>query len=210
MATGSNGTRKTTDERTAERLDLRRNQIFEAAARVFTLKGFHNATVQDVADEAGLGKGTIYEYVSSKKELLFLVIEEGQKMVLSAVEDASVRKAPAARRLRAMMHTMLSIMDERLKAARAIITEVEGLPPEDFERLHKKKSEFINIFKDVYDEGIAAGDFRSVNSFIFTELMLVCCMEWTKSDTLVQHGGGIEAYEELLSGMFIESILARK
>jgi len=58
-------------------------QIFEAAAALFAEKGYHTATVQEVAEKAGLGKGTIYEYVRSKKELLLFVAEEDRDDILT-------------------------------------------------------------------------------------------------------------------------------
>ena len=47
----------------------KRELILEAAARVFGEKGFHQATVEEIAKEAGVGKGTIYQYFDSKDEI---------------------------------------------------------------------------------------------------------------------------------------------
>jgi TetR/AcrR family fatty acid metabolism transcriptional regulator len=49
--------------------------IIEAAARVFARKGFNGTVIQDIATEAGIGKGTIYEYFESKNDLFFSVFE---------------------------------------------------------------------------------------------------------------------------------------
>ncbi len=55
----------------------KRNQILQAALNVFSSKGFDNSKMADIARQAGIGKGTIYEYFKSKKEVfseLFLFL----------------------------------------------------------------------------------------------------------------------------------------
>ena len=53
----------------------RRNQILEAAAKVFATKGFHPTTIKDIAKEAGIADGTIYNYFDNKTALLFGIFE---------------------------------------------------------------------------------------------------------------------------------------
>lgn len=53
----------------------RREQILEAAGRVFSQKGFHAANVSDVAAEAGVSQGTVYHYFDSKDALFMAVFE---------------------------------------------------------------------------------------------------------------------------------------
>ncbi|KUK10884.1 MAG: Transcriptional regulator, TetR family [Clostridia bacterium 41_269] len=47
----------------------KKRRILDAAAKVFSKKGFHKAKIEEIAKEAGIGKGTIYEYFASKEEL---------------------------------------------------------------------------------------------------------------------------------------------
>src|SRR5579875_3080078 len=52
------------------------DDIVAAAAKVFRTKGYHAATVQDIADEVGILKGSLYHHLDSKEELLYLVVKE--------------------------------------------------------------------------------------------------------------------------------------
>lgn len=52
----------------------RRNQILDAAAQVFAEKGFHRATIKDIARTAGIADGTIYIYFASKTEVLLAIL----------------------------------------------------------------------------------------------------------------------------------------
>ncbi len=53
----------------------KRPRLVEAATAVFAQKGYASTRVADIAEHAGVGKGTVYEYFSSKEELLFAVFE---------------------------------------------------------------------------------------------------------------------------------------
>jgi len=65
--------------KTSSKSELRKQEILTAAEKVFAKKGFHQATISDVSREAGLSEATIYEYFSSKEELLFSIPGETAK-----------------------------------------------------------------------------------------------------------------------------------
>ncbi len=60
--------------KTEQRLRQRTAQILDAAARVFARKGFHRATTKEIAQEAGVAEGTIYNYYQTKRDLLIAMI----------------------------------------------------------------------------------------------------------------------------------------
>jgi len=60
----------------AQLVEARRAQILSAAAKVFAAKGFHNATIKDVAKEAGIADGTIYNYFENKTDLMLGILDQ--------------------------------------------------------------------------------------------------------------------------------------
>ncbi|MEB3031979.1 helix-turn-helix domain-containing protein [Mycolicibacter sp. MYC340] len=68
--------------------DRRRAQIIAAAVAVFTERGYTDATMADIARHAGIGQGTLYRYVPSKRELLDLVFDYSVEQVVGAAEPA--------------------------------------------------------------------------------------------------------------------------
>src|SRR5574342_415095 len=55
--------------------DERKSQILNAAEDVFTQKGFEEARMDDIADETGLSKGTLYLYFKSKDDLIIAILD---------------------------------------------------------------------------------------------------------------------------------------
>ena len=89
----------------AQLVAARRTQILDAATRVFASKGFNRATIRDVAQDAGVADGTIYNYFANKTDLLFGLLDRlndterrpaslAQAAVLAVIEaTASVARA---------------------------------------------------------------------------------------------------------------------
>ena len=61
--------------------------ILEAARKVFAMKGFNEATVDDIADAAGVAKGTVYLYYRSKRELYLAALKFGIQQMYAALDD---------------------------------------------------------------------------------------------------------------------------
>jgi AcrR family transcriptional regulator len=81
----------------------RRPQIIDAAIRVFTRKGYRNATMPDVARDAGLSVGGVYWYFKGKDEIIAAILERIFAQDFSALTGLLGMGAPAAERLRAFV-----------------------------------------------------------------------------------------------------------
>lgn len=73
------------------RTDRRREQILEAAARVFAEKGYHEAGIADIATDLGIGHGTFYRYFANKKEIVSQAVDWAVRQITETVleEDPS-------------------------------------------------------------------------------------------------------------------------
>lgn len=144
----------------------RRRTLAGAAAEVFTEKGFAGARIADVAERAGVGKGTVYEYFRSKEELFFAVFE-GMTVELSARLDAELdRDAPALDRLAAIVRAMVSqaVADVELYGltfefwSGCANETFGGRLREDFAALYR---EFRGHVAAIVRQGQAAGEIRT-------------------------------------------------
>lgn len=83
----------------------RRAALVAAATKIFMKKGFHTATVREIGEAAGLTQGTIYNYVRSKDDILYLVCDEA----ITAYQDA-VREALHGVERQKRLQTMLPVL----------------------------------------------------------------------------------------------------
>src|SRR5438045_7862535 len=82
--------------------EFRTAGILEAARKVFAKKGFSDATVDDIALAAGVAKGTVYLYYSSKREVYFAALKFGIEQMYAALADQLKRVSTPAEKLRSL------------------------------------------------------------------------------------------------------------
>ena len=70
-----------------QQIEIRRQRILDAALEVFSEKGFHQATVAEVAEKAHVGKGTVYLYFEGKEALLVSIFDTLVDRVLQALDQ---------------------------------------------------------------------------------------------------------------------------
>jgi len=111
--------------RTPKVVEDRREQIAEAAMRVFAQKGFTRATNKDIAREAGITTGLIYHYFDSKEALLKAIIEMRSPAQLVYSLSPEVLALPPEALLRSLMLRMLNVVesDEFVQLLRVFLPE---------------------------------------------------------------------------------------
>ena len=146
--------------------DERKSQILSAAEGVFTKKGFDEARMDDIAEETGLSKGTLYNYFKSKEDLVIAILdriflgafkqfETPESAKLSASESIWRFTEEAISDYKKMLHMMPIAYEFLALAFRNKIVQ-------------KALKEYFNVYMDVLEpiiqRGIDTGEFRNVDA----------------------------------------------
>lgn len=147
--------------------ELKRDRIVQAAARVFAENGFSGTTIRRISQEAAVGKGTVYEYFSSKEELFFAVFEwMMQTFGTDVLKQVAVQEeASVQARLQAMAETLLGQWLEMLDLY-SLVMEFWSASA-SFSRRNRFKESFNLAYRDfrlivasLLREGIESGELR--------------------------------------------------
>lgn len=92
-------------------MSKREQEIIAAAAQVFKEKGYHAATTRDIAAEVGIQQATLYYYISSKEELLYLVVREPIARLYDQVEAIGKSEAPVRVKIERALQAHLMAFD---------------------------------------------------------------------------------------------------
>ena len=107
---------------------LKREAVIRESARIFSRRGYHNASLDDVAKSLNVSKGTLYNYVTDKEEILFeslkLALDLGEK----AFEIAEQEAGTGADKLRSTLRNYISMLHDELGAC-GMLHEVDALKP---------------------------------------------------------------------------------
>ena len=109
--------------------DDRRAQLLDAARRVFVAQGYHPASISDIVAEAGVARGTFYNYFDSKRAVFQAVLEElmeGVEAVIRPIHPKGDVHAQVLEMLAAILNAVLSGGTWRLLFVQAVGIDAEG------------------------------------------------------------------------------------
>ncbi len=137
----------------------RHDEIFRAASRVFISRGYHTATVREIAQEAGLSLGGLYSYIRTKEDILYLVFDkltttlrENMRHAIEGIEDP-VEQITAA--LRADLKTTEQYQDEIL----LMYQETKSLDRASQRAVLSREADYVRFFEDILRAGYERGVF---------------------------------------------------
>ena len=111
-----------------ELVDRRRRQIAESAVKLFIKNGFHKTTTRQIAQSTGFSIGSLYEYVASKEDVLYLVCDsihaEVERLVADTMAKAGGGRNTLAQVIREYFHVCNRMSDFIL----LIYQETRSLP----------------------------------------------------------------------------------
>lgn len=130
------------------------------AARLFADRGFDGTSMDDVAKELGILKGSLYYWIDSKDALLAEVLNQNPTLEeITECEKILARKMPASERLRHMVHVHIDAWIRHPHNFRVFL-DYSSLDPNRREFFMSLRASLENLFKRVIREGIAAGEFH--------------------------------------------------
>jgi TetR/AcrR family transcriptional regulator, cholesterol catabolism regulator len=139
----------------------RKPEIIEAAARVFSERGFHGTTTQDIADILGIRQASLYYYFPSKEAALEQVCLKGVEGFFETAKLIAASSASARERLSLLINSHLSPLVDRGDFVKVFLNERQHLPAESRRRVGRWSRGLERIFEGVIKEGIANREFRA-------------------------------------------------
>ena len=137
----------------------REEAIRVAALRIFREKGYHGASMQDIADAVGLLKGSLYHYIESKEELLARVFEGALEDTLADLGKIAAGNGSARERMRAMVRAYALAIVRNLDAVGVYLREWRALPSRDLAVVRERRRAMRRLFEGVIADGMRARDF---------------------------------------------------
>ncbi|MFX1758570.1 TetR/AcrR family transcriptional regulator [Rhodococcus sp. Q1] len=159
----------------AVRTSSRRKQVLDAAVQVMQRTGFHQMSMQALADEAGVSVGLIYKYFGGKEEILLATIVSILDTFRDQIEPAMEAAGDdPVERLAAGIRRYIEIVDENLDATVLTYRESRTLDADGRARIKELEVETSAPLRSALDDGIAAGIMEpiDVDLMVFDILLL--------------------------------------
>ena len=144
---------------------LVRRQLIDKAAELFATRGYARTTMNDIAEELGLKRSSLYHYFRNKEEILDVLIEDQtvapSQMLQRLIDDTSLPMLEKLRR--AFSESILRKLSE--SAQFRVLDQIEFEMPAPQASQHRRmKRQVLELWSQLIAEGIASGDLRDVDS----------------------------------------------
>ena len=136
------------------------DEIVRAAAAGFGEVGYRTATLDAIAERAGISKVTLYRYVSSKEDLLSLVVERIIASFRQGLRQIVEQRRPAEETLRRIIRYQVTLLAENLPFLTVFFSEESGLPAPMAAQAARAKREYDSTIERVVREGVESGRLR--------------------------------------------------
>lgn len=123
--------------------------IFESAIKIFSESGYRGATMDDIAANAGLAKGTLYYHFASKEDIFNFIVEEGIQILLSQVIEIQKEDIDPITKLIKISRTQLSFLDGYTDFFKVVMSQLWGHEKRQDELRGKIRNYIKEIEKDI-------------------------------------------------------------
>jgi AcrR family transcriptional regulator len=131
-----------------------REEILDAAVQIFSQKGYHASSMQDIANAVNLQKASLYHHFSSKQEILAMLLDQSLDILNEQMEEISRQKSPPEVKLRAAIRSYLSTLIDHRDRAAVLLLEHRSLNAEFRAHHIPRRDKFEGLWRDLLMDGV--------------------------------------------------------
>jgi len=148
-------------------------RIIDAALQVFGEKGYYNATISEIAREAGVSEATIYEYFGSKEDLLFAIPGEITNMAVEFLEAMSPYIKGAENKIRTIVYGYYNLYKDNPNYSSLVLLDLKHnrnfMETESYQAVRRS----AGLILQAVQEGIEEGEFREdIDPYLVRSMLL--------------------------------------
>jgi AcrR family transcriptional regulator len=138
----------------------RRIEILKSAAAAFRRRGYHGASVDEIASALDMTKGNLYYYFQNKEEILFACHDYSLDELLALMDQVRAETSAPDDKLRKLILAFIHMMLDELQAT-ALTLDLQALSPVLMKRIITKRDRFDHGLRAIIQQGMDDGLFRT-------------------------------------------------
>lgn len=190
---------------------LRRSEIIDVATRLFLERGFHKTSIRDIARACPFNLASLYMYVTSKEDILFLVAQqliEEKARAMAAVEMLDDNPVES---FRTALRSYCRIVQDYRPHIRLLYRELDVLSPDRREIVMASLSTVTDVFEKIVRKGIETGVFANVEPKLVALNALFMCHLWSMHARALRNITlDINEFFDMESKIILQGILTRE
>lgn len=168
-----------------------KNKIFAVSGKLFKEKGFENTTVDEITKEAGIAKGTFFNYFPTKEALLLYFGEQMDELIYNLIENETIKSIPTKKKITNLLVFLAESYEKDKELTKLLIHEYRryigysGLRPGEDKSISHRLTKIIH---DLLEEGVKKREVKShievkKAAEILTAVYFHSLIVWLKSES---------------------------
>jgi TetR/AcrR family transcriptional regulator, cholesterol catabolism regulator len=189
---------------------MRRAELVKAAVTLFTEKGFHRTTTREIARTAGFSIGTLYEYIRTKEDVLYLVCDDIYNKFSDRLRASIALEGDSIDCLKEAIASCIKVMDEMQDEVLVMYQEAKSLSKESLPYVLNKELEMAMLLEEVLNHCVRLGTLKlsKKEKTFYAHHILVQCQMWAFRRWGLAKMFTIQEYTEYLTHAVINGIAA--
>jgi TetR/AcrR family transcriptional regulator, cholesterol catabolism regulator len=183
-----------------------RDDILDAAAQVFRQKGYHGASMSDIAGALDVQKASLYHHVESKQEILLALLERALAMLTEHISTISAQNISPDQKLRLMIREYLTGLADNADLTSVLLFEHRSLDKISHASHVPFRDKFEKLWRDVLDEGIVKKTFDLKDTGLATRAIMGT-LNWTLTWYRPEGDKSIEQIADEYSDFILKGML---
>lgn len=148
--------------------DDKRALILSSAEIIFQSKDYHQATVEEIAKGAGVGKGTIYQYFSSKQDILQELYRAGKEQYIQRVNELLASTDSIAE----VIGEIIAFHIDNVSCSHLLLKSVMHSGDIDPSKFDASKHEIEKVMQIIWQKGIKSGEIKNISQDVFASYLI--------------------------------------
>ena len=139
-------------------MNKKKRRIFNTAVKIFSEKGYDNASVEEITAVAGVAKGSLYYHFAKKEDILNLLLEEGMKLLKNNIEIKTKNCKTALEKIKAVILIQVKVTVRYEDFLNVIFSQIWGNENKNI-KCKMAVFKYIKVIEEIIQEGINNGEF---------------------------------------------------
>ncbi len=141
-----------------------RERILDSALNVFSRKGYHDSKLDEIVQDSGTSKGSIYFHLPNKERLFLALVDQFADLLEKRVTEAIEPMPPGMKRVRVALETTLATFGKYRRPAKILLVQAVGLGSAFEEKRNEINGRFAQLIQTYLQEAIDNGDIEDVDA----------------------------------------------
>lgn len=161
-----------------ELVKTRQKEICQAAVKLFSTKGYHNTSIKDIAKNAKISIGSLYDYINNKEDILYLIAKQFNSQLHQEVAKVLESDLYIEDKLKGIVETMLRVIDQFKEYVLFAYRYATTLKKEHLIQVMQEDSYFIDTLTRIIEQGVQEKVFIENDAFITANMISIMIHSW--------------------------------